>query len=158
MRGQASRVLAREGAEAELSDVVADAEAAPRLRVLAHELLVEAGQPSRPELADAYCRALPEDFAHNWWGMPGQYLERLGRTTVAFGRRAIPCLARLFDDGRRLRYIGGEEAALNEEMRYRVRDLAAYLVSEISGVTYEDAKEPEARDEFIEGLRAKASL
>jgi hypothetical protein len=158
MRGEASRVLARPGVEAELSGVVADDEVAPKLRVLANELLVEAGQPSRPELADAYCRTLPEDFAHNWWGMPGQYLERLGRTTVAFGRRAAPCLSRLFDDRRRLGYFGSEEPTLSKEMQYRVCDLAAYLASEILGVEYEDAKEPGARDEFIAGLRANAGL
>jgi hypothetical protein len=158
MRGQASSVLARAGAESELSEIVADAEVAPKLRVLAHELLIEAGQPSRPELAETYCRTLPDCFVHNWWGMPGQYLERLGRTTVAFGRGAVPCLARLFDEQWRLRYIGSEAPTLNNEMQYRVCDLAAYLVSEIVGVAYDDAKEPEARDEFIAGLRAKAGL
>jgi hypothetical protein len=158
LQGEASKVIARAGVEAELSGVVADGEVAPKQRVLAHELLLELGRPARPELAETYCRTLPDGFPHNCWGMPGQYLERLGRTTVAFGRRAIPCLASLFDDRRRLGYFGSEEPTLSEEMQYRVCDLAAYLVSEIVGVAYVDAKEPEARDEFIEGLRAKAGL
>ncbi len=125
----------------------------PRLRVLAHEMLTEAGRAAHPEVAEAYCHALPDGFAHNWWGMPGQYLERLGRTTVAFGAAAVPCLSLLLEDARPLGYFGSEEPTLSRSRQYRVRDLAAYLLAAIRGVPYEDAQRPDERDRFIEELR-----
>jgi hypothetical protein len=157
MQGEAASVLARPVVEAELSQVLAAEGVEPASLVLAHELLVEAGQPARPRLAEAYCRALPESFLHNWWGMPGQYLERLGHTMVSFGEAAIPCLTRLLDDTRPLGYFGSEEPTLSQQMQYRVCDLAAYLLAAIKGVPYVDAEQPDARDRLIGELRRRIS-
>lgn len=153
LQGHATTLLANPGAEAELATVTAAGSVEPKLRVLAHELLLEAGQQARPELAEAYCQTLPVGFAHNWWGMPGQYLARLGRTMVGFGGAAIPCLARLLADRRPLSYFGSEEPTMNREMQYRVCDLAAYLIAQISDTPYKDAKQAGLRDEFIADLR-----
>ena len=156
-QGEAARVLSRSNVETELSSVVAASDVEPKLRVLAHELLIEAGQSIRSELAESYCGALPGSFLHNWWGMPGQYLGRLGHTMVAFGQSAIPCLTRLLDDQRLLGYFGSEEPTLSQEMQYRVSDLAAYLVAQILGVPYRDAERSEERDKFIAELRRRLS-
>ncbi|HWW76926.1 MAG TPA: hypothetical protein VNZ44_16115 [Pyrinomonadaceae bacterium] len=153
VRGGAASLLSRPGVEAEVARVVAARGVEPRVRVLAHEMLMEAGRAPSPEVAEDYCRALPEGFAHNWWGMPGQYLERLGRTTVALGAAADACLSLLLEDARPLGYFGSEEPTLNASRRYRVRDLAAYLLAAIRGVPYEDAERPGDRDRFIEELR-----
>lgn len=153
VRGGAANVLARPGVESELVAVVTDAQITPSLRVLAHELLLEAGRAADPAVADAYCQTLPEGFAHNWWGMPGQFVERLGRTLLSFGEAALPCLSRLLDDRRRLGYIGSEEPTLSAQNQYRVCDLAAYLVAMIEGIPYKDAPDQHARDKFIDELR-----
>jgi hypothetical protein len=124
----------------------------PLVRVLAHEALVDQGHPPDEHLAEAYCDLLPGRVAHNHWGMPGEYLERLGRTTVALGRGALPCLSRLLDDRRPLGYHGSEEPTLSAAMGYRVCDLAAYLISEITGRHFENARDPEERDKVIAEL------
>jgi hypothetical protein len=153
LQGEAAHLLSCSGLESELSELLATRGLEPRLRVLVHELLVDAGEPIRPELVESYCQMLPAGFLHNWWGMPGQYLERLGRTMVEFGELAIPCLVRLLDDRQMLGYFGSEEPTLSQEMKYRVCDLAAYLITIIIGVPYQDAKQPEERDRFSAELR-----
>ena len=156
LQGEAAQILSRPGIEAELLHVLTMHGVEPKLRVLAHELLIEAGQPLHPSLAEAYCQALPDGFLHNWWGMPGQYLERPGRTMVAFGQVAIPCLTSLLDNQQPLHYIGSEEPTLSHAMHYRVCDLAAYLIATITGIPYKDAQQPEMRDKFIAELQRRA--
>jgi hypothetical protein len=135
-----------------LCAVAASPDVSPKLRVLAHELLIEAGQAPDSSLAEAYCLTLPETFTHNAWGMPGHYTERLGKTVVAFGQAALPCLVNLFGDQRPLGYFGSEEPTLSEAMQYRVGDLAAYLASLIAGVPYGDAPDTDTRNAFIRQL------
>jgi hypothetical protein len=157
LQGEAAQILSHPGVEAELPNVLEASDVEPKLRVLAHELLIEAGQSVHPELAESYCQTLPDNFLHNWWGMPGQYLERLGHTMVTFGQAAIPCLTRLLDNQQPLSYIGSEEPTLSRAMQYRVCDLAAYLFATIIGIPYKDAKQTEVRDEFIAELHKRLS-
>jgi hypothetical protein len=138
-----------DGAEASLKAIADAPDVSPKIRVLAHELLIQAGHAPDPSLADAYCQTLPDIFLHNAWGMPGRYVERLGKTVVAFGRGALQCLVDLFADQRPLGYFGSEEPTLSERMKYRVCDLAAYLASLIAGIPYRDDPETETRDAFI---------
>jgi hypothetical protein len=142
------------GAESSLAAVAASPDVSPKLRVLAHELLIEAGHAPDPSLAETYCRTLPDTFLHNAWGMPGQYTERLGKTVVAFGKAALPCLVKLFGDQRPLGYFGSEEPTLSRARQYRVGDLAAYLATLIAGVPYRDAPDADTRDAFIRQLTA----
>ena len=155
LRSDPSRSLNEQGSETTIAAVAASPEVSPRLRVLAHELLIEAGRAPDPSLAEAYCRTLPDGFPHNAWGMPGHYTERLGKTFVAFGKVALPCLTALLEDGRPLGYFGSEEPTLNERMHYRVADLAAYFASLITGASYRDAPDAGTRDLFIQHLRER---
>jgi hypothetical protein len=139
--------------EAAVAAVAASPAVSPKLRVLAHELLIDAGHAADPSLAEIYCRTLPDTFSHNAWGMPGHYTERLGKMVVTFGKAALPCLITLFGDQRPLGYFGSEEPTLSEQMQYRVGDLAAYLASLIAGVPYLDAPDASTRDAFIEQLK-----
>ena len=113
LRGASEAVLARPGIIDELIAIIESGAVGPAHKVLAHELMLAAGQPGRPDLAATYCAALPEGFAHNWWGMPGQYDELLGRTLVSFGKAALPCLGALLGDERPLGYFGSEEPTIN---------------------------------------------
>lgn len=135
-----------------LRTVAASPDVPPKLRVLAHELLIDAGRAPDLSLAETYCLTLPDAFPHNAWGMPGQYTERLGKTIVAFGKAALPFLIKLLADQRPLGYFGSEEPTLSEAMQYRVGDLAAYLASLIAGVPYRDAPDTDTRDVFIREL------
>lgn len=138
---------------------VAMAEGLPLVsRVLAHELLMESGRNADPAMAEIYCRAIPECFLHNWWGMPGQFTERLGNTLVSFGKEALPCLYGLLSDKRPLGYFGSEEPTLNRQRGYRVSDLAAYFMTLILGKPYEDEPDPLLRDHAIERLRIHCPL
>lgn len=157
VRGGAAKALAHDGARSKLAVACADEQLPAPLRVLAHELLLEAGEAANPALADAYCQALPASFAHNWWGMPGQFVERLGRTLLSFGEAALPCLSHLLDDRRPLGYFGSEEPTLSAKHLYRVSDLAAYFIALIKGVAYKDAPDQQTRDEQIEELRKGTS-
>jgi hypothetical protein len=151
--GGAERVLARPGVVEELKAAMRAENVPPTIRVLAHELLREFGEAPDPTLAEAYCQALPEGFAHNAWGMPGQYAERLGETVVRMGDAAVPCLAALLEDRRRLGYFGSEEPTLSDQMEYRVRDLAADLLARIRGEAFPGDQPPSARNGEIRRLR-----
>ena len=152
LQGEAAQVLARPGVETDLIAIMTTKEVEAKYRVLAHELLIQARWPIYPELADLYCQSLPAGFAHNWWGMPGQYLERLGLTLIEFGQAAIPCLKQLLGDQRALGYSGSEEPTLSQKMHYRVCDLAAYLIANIDRIPYEEMSRVAARDRFIARL------
>jgi hypothetical protein len=128
-------------------------EAEPRLRVLASELLADAGERPDPSMAKIYAQTLPDTFAHNLWGMPGEYVERLGKRLLGFGDAAIPGLLPLLDDKRPLGYFGSEEPTLNEKMGYRVCDLSAYFLSQLTARPYSSAPEPAVRDEDIRRLK-----
>ncbi len=155
LRGQAPRLLDQPNAKSLLEAVVASADVPPKLRVLANELLLDAGHAANPLLAEIYCRTLPDTFLHNAWGMPGHYTERLGKTLVSFGKAVLPCLVSLFEDQRRLGYFGSEEPSINAEMKYRVADLAAYFASQIAGLAYRDAPDLAERDLFLGELQAR---
>ncbi|MBF2065983.1 MAG: hypothetical protein IGS39_16410 [Calothrix sp. C42_A2020_038] len=157
LQGQATQALSQPNAEAELTRIVALSDIEPKSRVLAHELLIQAGHPVNPELAEVYCQTLPATFSHNWWGMPGNYIERLGQTVISFGKVALPCLSHLLDDKRPLGYFGSEEPTFNQMMQYRVCDLAAYFIAVITNISYQDSDNPRVRDEFVQELRGKLS-
>jgi hypothetical protein len=153
--GGAARALERPGAVEELRAAAQAADAPAAVRVLAHELLLQAGRPPDAALAYAYCSALPDAFAHNAWGMPGQYTERLGATLVRMGGAAVPCLAALLGDARPLGYFGSEEPTLSQTMGYRVCDLAADLLARIRGEVFPGGEPAAVRDAAIRDLRSR---
>ena len=153
LRGGAEAVLARPDIISALGAIIESDGVVSTHKVLAHELMLSAGQPGRPDLAPTYCAVLPEGFAHNWWGMPGQYDERLGRALVSFGKAALPCLRALLGDERPLGYFGSEEPTLNAGYGFRVGDLAAHFICEIEGIAYEVFESKDDRDTFNTRLR-----
>jgi len=158
LRAEEHADLDQPEARASLQQIAGSLDASPKLRVLAHELLIESGASADPSLVELYCLTLPDTFFHNAWGMPGGYVERLGKTLIGFGRDALPCLARFFRDKRSLGYFGSEEPTLSEAMKYRVSDLAAYLASLIAGVPYHDDPDPAKRDIQINRLLGELNI
>jgi hypothetical protein len=148
LQDKAAHILSRPDSEKNLEKIVASEEVEPRLRVLAHELLIEASHKVELKMVEVYCRTVPDTFLHNWWGMPGQYVERLGNTLTSFGEAALPCLYRLLDNKQPLDYFGSEEPTLSTRMHYRVCDLAAYFIASIAGVPYNDSEDPIVRDKL----------
>jgi hypothetical protein len=105
--------------------------------------MIEGKKPD-PKMVRIYCEALPGAFMHNWWGLPGKQLGRLGETLVKFGQATIPFLLKEMDDPALLTYLG-PEAVKSREARYCVGDLAAYLACTVLGRSYEDSADPDAR-------------
>lgn len=144
-RGEAERLLSRPKAQEELEKITKSERGDHRLRVLAHELLlmIEGKKPDQ-KMVRIYCEALPGAFMHNWWGLPGEHLGRLGDTLLRFGPSTIPFLLKEMDDPALLTYLG-PEAAKSREARYCVGDLAAYLASTILGRPYVVSADPDVR-------------
>jgi hypothetical protein len=143
-RGEAERLIARPKAQEELEKITKSERGTHRLRVLAHELLLMIGKDPDPKMARIYCEAVPGDFMHNWWGLPGQHLGRLGETLIRFGEVALPYLVKEMDDPALLTSLG-PDAPVCRERRYCVGDLAAYLACLIMKRDFPDGTEPEAR-------------
>ncbi|MCI0564121.1 MAG: hypothetical protein MN733_37070 [Nitrososphaera sp.] len=158
LQGAATAILQLPNAETNLATLIASTNVALKIRILAQELLIEAGYKPEQSMVELYCQAMPDVFLHNWWGMPGQYNERLGDTLVSFGEQALPCLSQLLNNEQSLGYFGSEEPTLSAHKQYRVCDLAAFLIASILGVPYEDADDSRERDEFNRELEARISI
>ena len=57
------------------------------------------------------------------------------------------------DDDRRVYYAGSQEATFGNSYRYRVKDLAAFYISQIGNSPFEVDEAPRKRDEEIEKLK-----
>lgn len=143
-RGEADRLLARKSAQEELEKIVKSERGDHRLRVLAHELLLALGRKPEPRMARIYSEAIAGAFMHNWWGLPGGSLGKLGETLVGFGEAAIPHLVKEMDDPAPLTFLG-PDAPKNRERHYCVGDLAAWLACTILKRDYSDGPQPESR-------------
>jgi hypothetical protein len=97
---------------------------------------------------------LAADTAHNRWGLPGTYVGPDGRRLVDLPD-ATAALAGLLDDQRELVIEGSETATIQNRARYRVADLAAYLLAEHLGVPFDAAADRAGRDEQIAELRER---
>lgn len=144
-RGEADRLLARAKAQEDLEKIAKSERSDHRLRVLAHELLVMLGKTPDQKMVRIYCEAISGAFMHNWWGLPGHHLGKFGTTLVSFGESTLPYLLKEMDDPALLTFLG-PDAPTNRERRYCVGDLAVYLASQIMGVPFPDAPEPEQRE------------
>jgi hypothetical protein len=144
-RGEAERLITRPKAQEELEKITKSERGTHRLRVLAHELLLMLGKNPDPKMARIYSEAVPGDFMHNWWALPGGELGMLGKTLISFGETAIPFLVKEMDDPDLLRFIG-PGAPICRERRYCVGDLAAYLASRIMDREFPDGNEPDVRE------------
>ena len=135
-------------------------------RVLAAEVLrAKDAQDGSP--AELYVRALAltglaedraPDFMGNAWGFMydadrrgGDTYGSLGPRLIDAGDAAVPALARLLDDSRRMLYVGSQDATLGNSLGYRVKDAAAYYIGKIRGVDVPFHDSPQERDEKSTG-------
>jgi hypothetical protein len=150
-------VLARPNATSDLAKIVARQDLPPELRVYAQQILIETGQAANPILVEAYCQTIPNGFRHDVWGFPGDGVSSFGNTLVGYGQAALPCLRNLLDNQSKIGYTG-ELGAYSEGMRYRVSDLAAYFITQILNLPYNNDSNPAVRDQQIQALRQRLMI
>ncbi len=155
------RIWNQDGAPAALAQLALDAKASPQARFLAAEILFAKDPQYPPDsakatLASVYAIALKDDFTMmaNPWGLPGK-LDSVGRHVVALGEAAVPEMARLLNNTNAASYGGSREATAGNRYHYRVKDIAAYLISQIKGIPYTVGQTPEERDAEIEQLKSQ---
>jgi hypothetical protein len=158
----ANRIWGDAGTRQRLLELIRSEQQDTQARFLAAELHFRR-DPGFPEpgdrvtLARVYGAALAQDLAGigNVWGLPGGKKGLVGEHVVRLGDAAVPVLRELLDDDRELMFEGSEEATLADMFHVRVKDVAAWLISEIRGWAYEGAQEPGMRDASIEALEKK---
>jgi hypothetical protein len=97
--------------------------------------------------------AMTRDKIHNRWGLPGHLVGGTGRLLLALRPGLRRALLPLLEDERPLVIIGSEAATLHHTHRYRIRDLASYLLSVDQGVPWQDDPDPAVRDRNIDHLK-----
>ena len=153
------------GAPETLEDLAVDQHASRLANFLAAEVLFYKRRDypverDKGRLASVYATALAQDFTQmaNPWGLPGELDGLAGQHFVALGEAAIPKLAQLLDNEAERHYAGSKEATLGNSFRYRVKDFAAFFMSEIEKVPFEVHEDPRARDTEIERLKESSGL
>jgi len=105
-------------------------------------------------MAAVHAEALRTTEDAGAWALPPDVTSSaVSRHLIILGRRALPALRPLLDDGRALSYDGSEISAIASLRRYRVGDLAAGLIAVIVGQPYQDATTPAERDPQLASLR-----
>jgi hypothetical protein len=132
-----------------------------KVRFLAAEILYYKDSTYPPEsakaaLAEIYADALANDTigVANPWGLPG-YLDSVGQHVVGLGTVAVKSLTTLLDDDTEILFEGSEEATIGNGYEYRVKDFAAYFISQITGIPYTIYQTPAERDAEIARLKAQ---
>lgn len=148
--------------EERLLRMVRDRQSDPTIRFLAAEALAEGNWPDwrgdadqRQAVADVLVRALANDRSHNRWGLPGSFTGPFGDRLLSLGAEAQTALDALLEDRRPLHITGSEAATLNAQARFRVSDLAAWLIATARQIPWQPADNPAARDRAIADLRRK---
>ncbi len=162
VREQDIRELARvPGAEEVLVAVARDSAAATARRYAAAEALLQgrfanwrSSTADRRAVATALAAAMNNDTTHNRWGIPGHSLGRLGEQLLSLPE-GVEALMPLLDETTTLNIEGSEAATLQSAARYRISDLAAYLLSRYRGLPWEAHTDVAQRDAAIAALRAK---
>lgn len=158
--GTVGELAAIDGAEAQLVDIAGDPSASPARRYAAAEALLEgrldgwrSSRGSVSAVASALAVALREDTSHNRWGLPGHFAGRLGKQLVALPSGVEEALGPLLDDDAPLIVEGSEPSTINELARYRIGDLAGYLLSLHRGDPWDAPAEPAKRKGFVARLK-----
>jgi hypothetical protein len=91
----------------------------------------------------------------NHWGMLYELDDAspLGRHFISLGEAALPALIDLLDEEEGVLYAGSREATVGNERGYRIKDIAAYYVSQIKGIPIQYHRDVAERDREIERLR-----
>ena len=144
LRGEAENILERKDSLQALQKIVKSERGDNRLRVIAQELMMMAGEEPVPKMVRVYCEAIPGAFMHQWWGLPGHHLGRFGKTVVKFAENAIPYLVDEMDNTDSLTSLG-PDAPIAREREYCVGDLNAYIACLILEREYPDTDDPQQR-------------
>jgi hypothetical protein len=148
------------GAEEALVTVARDRAAAPVRRYAAAEALLEGRFSSwrkspgdNRAVAGALALAMRTDVSHNRWGLPGEFTGRLGEQLISLSHGVDEALTPLLDDHGELNITGSEAATLQSRARFRIADLAGYLLSRYHGLPWKVETGIARRDEAIARLR-----
>jgi len=146
----------------QLARLVFDESASHEARFLAAEILFRKqetfpAQDSVERLAKLYAIALQNAQSGNLWGLPGHLDSLPAEHYVSLGESAIPTLIPLLRDEREVVYEGSWQATYGNRYRYRVKEFAAFYISQILDIPYEVHVEPTERDAEIERLRSYIS-
>jgi hypothetical protein len=148
------------GAQEALATLALDPKAPDLARFLAAEIIFyrQAMSPSeeqKRQLAAVYAKALAGNFTGmaNTWGLPDVVRGLAGEHFVDLGEAAIPALATLLDDTKRVYYAGSQEPTLANSYGYRVKDLAAFYIGKIRNVPFPLDEDPAKRDQDIAKLK-----
>lgn len=108
---------------------------------------------SRAAIARVMTTAMQHDRLHNRWGLPGAFVGLYGSRLLSLGDVARSPLREALNDSRLLN-IAGSEAHTDQILgRFRVADLAGWLLSKLLGQAWPDSDDPATRDEAIRRLR-----
>lgn len=144
----------------ELIAIADDSSHPPMRRYAAAEALFEGPWPSwqnepsaASSVANALGTAIPHDHIHNRWGLPGHFVGGAGKRLLSLKQGVVQVLQPLLDITDALQIEGSEAAALQDVNRYRISDLAGYLICEYTNRRWEDDPSPDKRDVQIATLR-----
>lgn len=148
-----------------LERLAADAGAPLQARFLAAEALLTRRSGDRlderikREIAAVYRAALVDHLpgAANSWSDPSGALGLSGENAVKLGPIAVQTLSELLEDERSVIYEGSREAVEAASYNFRIKDLAALLISRITGDPFPDSKDPKTRDAAIAALKRRLS-
>ena len=141
---------------------IVDGDARPWWRSLTPDqafLLFEASPDTAARAPDdirlgAYCAGV-EAISAEWWGTPSAPQTQLAQRMIAVGPAAMPCLARLFDNDRRITYKDGEAGFEASQNEWTVADLAASLAARAVGEAYDASAPPADRAVRRDALRSE---
>jgi hypothetical protein len=129
-------------------------------RFIAAEALVEGNwsgwrndAANRRAVANALTNAMANDRSHNRWGLPGSFVGPFGKCLLSLGTEAQVELAAMLSDSRPLNIEGSEAATLNSQGKFRVSDLAAWLIASARQIPWKPALSLSERDAQIGELR-----
>jgi hypothetical protein len=139
-----------------LIDIAGDEQAPLGRRYAAAEAIAQSGatdilakDAAAARVAAMLATAMTHDEIHNRWGVPGQFVGGTGKLLLALGPGVRDALLPLLADERPLDIIGSQAATLHHAHRYRIRDLASYLLAVDRGVPWQDDPDPAVRDRSI---------
>jgi hypothetical protein len=154
-------VWTQPGAPTALANLVTDSSAPMQARFLAAEILFSKDSTYPPEsakaaLAQVYAAALVENYTGmaNVWGLPG-HLSSVGQHAAALGDAAVAAFVPLLENDTPLFYSGSQEAMVGNSYGYRVKDMAAFIISQIKNIPYTVYKTAAERDPEIARLKAQ---
>lgn len=103
---------------------------------------------------NAYCAGV-ETVSAEWWGTPSAPQTQLSQRVITLGKPVVHCLARLFDNDRRIAYRDGESRFEAQQNQWTVADLAAGLAARAVGEAYDASAPPADRAARRDALRAQ---